>query len=95
MKQLKKSCLTLIDYFSKKTTTKTNCLPFEDERYKDGGVTFNEIYSKLPTTVTKDLKEALSPSVAFYAILHLANENQLRLIETSDNDFIIRQIIAE
>lgn len=67
-----------------------------DENYKDGVASFGIIYNSLPHMLTKTMAENLSPSIAFYSILHLANEHRLRLYRSSrDHDmnvFLIRQL---
>lgn len=66
----------------------------KDEEYAPGIASFQEIYTHLPEVLTTNMAEALSPSVAFYSILHLANDLNLRLIPQDDlNDFKIRQIL--
>uniref|UniRef100_A0A1A9ZP38 Condensin complex subunit 2 n=1 Tax=Glossina pallidipes TaxID=7398 RepID=A0A1A9ZP38_GLOPL len=60
-----------------------------DERYESGMASFNEIYAQLP----KDLSKDVSTSIAFNSILHLANEQGLRLISQEDlTDFKIRKL---
>lgn len=53
---------------------------------------FLKVYGCLPQLLTKSMQEALSPAVAFYSILHLANDHQLQLTNTTDDfDFEIKQ----
>lgn len=101
MKQMKSVCLNTIERQFEKTanrtfnhaTTSGNRL---DEAYRDGVASFGIIYNNLPHLLSKTMAENLSPSVAFYSILHLANEHRLRLYKsTKENDmniFFIRQL---
>lgn len=95
MKQLKQQCLDIIRKDCAQTTTKSD-LPRRSETLKEeyagGTSSFYQIYKELPQKLSKNMKEALSPAVAFYSILHLANDNNLRLIEDEANGFLIRQI---
>ena len=96
MKNLKRSCTTLL--------TKQLKRPFNDaempqhpipkeEQYQDGVASFHEIYDHLPELLTPSMTEALSTSIAFYSVLHLANEHNLRLIPQQDlKDFKIRKL---
>lgn len=99
MKQMKSVCLNTITKQCEKTSTRTfsHTNPRNtEERYKEGAASFGIIYNSLPHLLTKTMAENLSPSVAFYSILHLANEHRLRLYKsTKDNDmniFLIRQL---
>lgn len=57
-----------------------------------GCTTFLKVYGCLPHLLTKNMQEALSPAIAFYSILHLANDHQLRLTNVTDAfDFEIKQ----
>lgn len=95
MKQLKLCCLNIIRKDCAQSAKKTD-LPKRSvtlqEEYSDGASSFYQIYKELPQKLTKNMKEALSPAVAFYSILHLANDNCLRLIKDDEHGFIIRQI---
>lgn len=66
--------------------------PTHAEEYEPGAASFSRIYEKLPQILSKNMAEALSPSVAYYAILHLCNDNKLRLIADKKEGFFIRQI---
>ncbi|KAI8043299.1 condensin complex subunit 2 [Drosophila gunungcola] len=97
MKNLKKSCNSLIQ---KQLLTDVNeeTIPAhptkKDEHYAKGVASFHEVYNKLPNLLTTKMSDSLSPSVAFYAVLHLANDQKLRLIQQEDlDDFHIRQIL--
>uniref|UniRef100_A0A1B0FNQ5 Condensin complex subunit 2 n=1 Tax=Glossina morsitans morsitans TaxID=37546 RepID=A0A1B0FNQ5_GLOMM len=60
-----------------------------DERYEGGMASFIAIYAQLPNDLCKDV----STSIAFNSILHLANEQGLRLIPQEDHsDFKIRKL---
>ena len=67
-----------------------------DESYKPGFATFSSVYQNLSQHLTPTMAANLSPSVAFYGILHLCNENRLRLTkdETAGNEssFKIQEI---
>ncbi|XP_055903543.1 condensin complex subunit 2 [Eupeodes corollae] len=96
MKNLKKCCTHLMrNQMSKEFqgTIPELAIP-KDEEYAPGMASFQEIYTHLPEVLTTNMAEALSPSVAFYSILHLANDLNLRLIPQADlNDFKIRQVL--
>lgn len=95
MKQLKKCCTILIDQQMHETDKENLVQPpgFESEKYKGGVASFNKIYSNLPRLLTPSMNEALSTAVAFYSILHLANEANLRLVmDDKLKDFQIRKI---
>ncbi|XP_037710702.1 condensin complex subunit 2 [Drosophila subpulchrella] len=97
MKNLKKSCNSLIQ------KQLLNVVPEEtipshpkkkSEHYSKGVASFQEVYQKLPNLLTAKMADSLSPSVAFYAVLHLANDLKLRLIPQQDlEDFQIRQVL--
>ncbi|XP_053670361.1 condensin complex subunit 2 [Anopheles nili] len=55
-------------------------------------VTFTALYRKVPQLLSKTMRENISKSLAFYAVLHLANEKSL-LLERQDDlkDFMIRK----
>lgn len=99
MKQMKSVCLNTIKKQCEKTAGRqfSNIQQIrDDENYKEGAASFGIIYNSLPHLLTKTMAENLSPSIAFYSILHLANEHKLRLYKTTkDNDmniFLIRQL---
>lgn len=52
---------------------------------------FSETYHKIPSLLPQKMADNLSVALAFAALLHLANENTLRLEQTygSLDDFII------
>lgn len=97
---MKTVCLNTITKQCEKTSTRTfshsnaRC----EEKYKEGAASFGIIYNSLPHLLTKTMAENLSPSVAFYSILHLANEHRLRLYKSTKDDkndmniFLIRQL---
>lgn len=97
---MKSACLTTIQKQFEKTAGRPlhNIVSGKDEHYKDGVASFGIIYNSLPHSLTKTMAENLSPSVAFYSILHLANEHRLRLYKsTKENDmniFLIRQLVV-
>ncbi|XP_037024966.1 condensin complex subunit 2-like isoform X1 [Bradysia coprophila] len=95
MKQLKNVCLNIIRKECTQTAAKPD-LPSKSaslkEDYADGVASFYQLYKELPQKLTRNMKEALSPAVAFYSILHLANDNDFRLIKDEENGFLIRQI---
>lgn len=99
MKQMKKCCLQSICKQCEKNALRQFIRPQAapiEEQYKDGVASFSQIYSTLPKLLTKTMAENLTPSVAFYSILHLANEHRLRLYKSAKSDdpnvFLIRQI---
>ncbi|XP_050080254.1 condensin complex subunit 2 isoform X1 [Anopheles maculipalpis] len=55
-------------------------------------VTFTTLYRKVPQLLSKTMSENISKSLAFYAVLHLANEKSLLLGRQEDlKDFTIRK----
>lgn len=65
----------------------------ESEHYANGMASFKEVYDSLPSMLSTKMADSLSPSVALYAVLHLANDMRLRLIPQDDyENFIIRQV---
>lgn len=95
MKQLKHCCLNIIRKDCLQTAAKPDLQSKSvslKEDYVEGVASFYQLYKELPQKLTKNMKEALSPAVAFYSILHLANDNNFRLIQDDDNGFLIRQI---
>ncbi|XP_017782741.1 PREDICTED: condensin complex subunit 2 isoform X2 [Nicrophorus vespilloides] len=65
----------------------------EDMAAKEAhNINFSEIYKKLPTMIPKKMEEELSCPLAFFALLHLANEQNLKLLGSSDmTDIMIEQ----
>ncbi|XP_052891538.1 condensin complex subunit 2 [Anopheles moucheti] len=58
----------------------------------DAKITFTTLYRKVPHLLSKTMSENISKSLAFYAVLHLANEKCLLLDRQEDlNDFTIRK----
>lgn len=99
---MKTVCLSTIEKQFEKTAGRPlpNITAGKEEHYKDGAASFGIIYNSLPYSLTKTMAENLTPSVAFYSILHLANEHRLRLYKSmKENDmniFLIRQLeVAE
>ncbi|XP_055682088.1 condensin complex subunit 2-like [Lutzomyia longipalpis] len=75
MKQLKKACWHLISVGCGKT----------------GTISFMKLYRALPAQLSPMMRKNLSMALAFYAILHLANEHGLELIQRTDlKDFGIK-----
>uniref|UniRef100_A0A182P1B6 Condensin complex subunit 2 n=1 Tax=Anopheles epiroticus TaxID=199890 RepID=A0A182P1B6_9DIPT len=55
-------------------------------------ITFTALYRKVPQLLSKTMSENISKSLAFYAVLHLANEKSLLLGRQEDlKDFSIRK----
>uniref|UniRef100_A0A182K6E6 Condensin complex subunit 2 n=1 Tax=Anopheles christyi TaxID=43041 RepID=A0A182K6E6_9DIPT len=55
-------------------------------------ITFTTLYRKVPQLLSKTMSENISKSLAFYAVLHLANEKSLLLGRQEDlKDFTIRK----
>lgn len=53
-------------------------------------VVYSEIYNRLPLSITKEAAAQLSYPIAFMAILHMANEKNLRLIgDGHQSDFTV------
>lgn len=52
--------------------------------------TFKKVVASVPKLLTKQMQEAVSPAIAFLSVLHLANEQKLRLVSVDNNrDFLI------
>ncbi|KAM7354244.1 non-SMC condensin I complex subunit H [Cochliomyia hominivorax] len=97
MKNLKRSCTVLLTKQLKRPIAIPEELPKhpipKQEEYQDGVASFHEVYEHLPELLTQSMTEALSTSIAFYSVLHLANEHNLRLIPQEDlKDFKIRKV---
>lgn len=106
MKQLKKCTINLILKQCSVTAARSSLAPaavapvlspnkntnHDDETYEPGFASFSKIYEKLPYLLSKNMAEALSPSVAYYAILHLCNDHLLRLTVDEKEGFLIRKI---
>lgn len=55
--------------------------------------TFSEIYKEVPSRITDKMQQELSCPLAFVALLHLCNEQNLQLTGRSDlRDFTIEQV---
>ncbi|KAH8289997.1 hypothetical protein KR018_010101 [Drosophila ironensis] len=97
MKNLKKSCNSLIQKQMLSLAPEETIPPHprpKKENYSKGVASFRDMYTHLPALLTTKMSDSLSPSVAFYAVLHLANDLKLRLIPQEDlEDFKIRQVL--
>ncbi|KAH8352795.1 hypothetical protein KR084_006400, partial [Drosophila pseudotakahashii] len=97
MKNLKKSCNSLIQKQLLNAVPEESILSHpqkKNEHYSKGVASFKEVYRNLPNLLTTKMADSLSPSVAFYAVLHLANDLKLRLIPQENlEDFQIRQVL--
>ncbi|XP_013098760.1 condensin complex subunit 2 [Stomoxys calcitrans] len=96
MKNLKRSCTVLLQKQFKQPVRDeeipSHPIP-KQEQYQSGVGSFHEIYDHLPEILPKAMAESLSTSIAFYSVLHLANEFDLRLIPEEDlKDFKIRKV---
>lgn len=82
MKQLKTCCWKLINE-NKPTNTDSGtkkCVPMH----------FTNLIINLPKVLNKAMAENMSTSLAFYSVLHLANENNLVMTQSEDlRDFDI------
>ncbi|EDW25588.1 GL26677 [Drosophila persimilis] len=99
MKNLKKSCHSLIQKQLlnpvDETSVPSHSVP-KKESYAKGTASFQEVYRSLPDVFSDKMKDSLSPSVALYAVLHLANDMKLRLIPQENlEDFQIRQVLDD
>ncbi|KAH8274036.1 hypothetical protein KR044_008615 [Drosophila immigrans] len=96
MKNLKRSCNSLIQKQLLNDVMEESIpihLKSKQEHYAKGMASFKEVYDKLPNMLTAKMADSLSPSVALYAVLHLANDMRLRLIPQGDfENFTIRQV---
>ncbi|XP_017840342.2 condensin complex subunit 2 [Drosophila busckii] len=96
MKNLKRSCNCLIQKQLLNNVIEEEIPQHprpKEEHYTKGMASFTDIYDALPSIITGKMADSLSTSVALYAVLHLANDMQLRLISQNDlENFIIRQV---
>ncbi|XP_011190547.1 condensin complex subunit 2 isoform X1 [Zeugodacus cucurbitae] len=97
MKNLKRCCTQLINKQIKEATPSAD-IPqhpiIREEHFVDGMASFKDVYEHLPEILSQNMVESLSPSIAFYSVLHLANDYNLRLIPQQDlEDFKIRQLM--
>ncbi|KAL7739853.1 hypothetical protein ACLKA6_003294 [Drosophila palustris] len=99
MTNLKKSCKFLIQKQLLNGTPEEKIPTHrkaEQEHYAKGMASFKEVYATLPNMLSAKMADSLSPSVALYAVLHLANDGRLRLIPHDDfENFTIRQVTDE
>lgn len=57
-------------------------------------INFGSLFKKLPTKLSNNMKESLSIPLSLLAVLHLANEKGLSLVNNSDyTDFTIRGLM--
>ncbi|XP_050095283.1 condensin complex subunit 2 [Anopheles aquasalis] len=102
MKQLKYNCWRLINsYISPEGPAATQqsqpsaddpqlTLPPATQSAEDHKISFTKLYEKVPQLLSKSMSENISKALAFYAVLHLANEKSLRLEGQADmKDFVI------
>uniref|UniRef100_U5EZU8 Condensin complex subunit 2 n=1 Tax=Corethrella appendiculata TaxID=1370023 RepID=U5EZU8_9DIPT len=91
MKQLKTSCWRLINEKSIiSDTSRESQQPPPDVAAGAKVLNFNKLYKDLPSQLSKTMSENISTSLAFYSVLHLANEKSLRLEQMTDlEDFKI------
>ncbi|XP_039951582.1 condensin complex subunit 2 [Bactrocera tryoni] len=97
MKNLKRCCTQLINKQIKEPTPPEQ-IPqhpiIQEEHFAAGMASFKDVYEHLPDVLSQNMVEALSPSIAFYSVLHLANDFNLRLIPQQNlEDFKIRQLM--
>ncbi|XP_016961703.1 condensin complex subunit 2-like [Drosophila biarmipes] len=97
MKNLKRSCNSLIQK-QLLNDVPEDVVPShprkKDEQYAKGVASFQKVYEELPNHLTPKMADSLSPAVAFYSVLHLANDSKMRLIPQEDlKDFKIRKIL--
>ncbi|XP_035791930.1 condensin complex subunit 2-like [Anopheles albimanus] len=102
MKQLKYNCWRVINsYVTPEAPAATQPsqpsgddtqlpLPPATQSADDRKIKFSKLYQKVPQLLSKSMSENISKALAFYAVLHLANEKSLRLEGQADlKDFII------
>lgn len=90
MKQLKRFSLESINNQFFTTRDQTDLKHYGDETYLPGIATFSEVYKSLSHDLPKSMIEVLSPSIALYSVLHLCNENNLRILSQRNlKDFTI------
>uniref|UniRef100_A0A182MED7 Condensin complex subunit 2 n=1 Tax=Anopheles culicifacies TaxID=139723 RepID=A0A182MED7_9DIPT len=103
MKQLKYNCWRLINSHvqveigppptQNPSQQDESSMPPPSQTQSDvGKITFTTLYRKVPQLLSKTMNENISKSLAFYAVLHLANEKSLVLEQQEDlKDFTIRK----
>ncbi|XP_049539308.1 condensin complex subunit 2 [Anopheles darlingi] len=102
MKQLKYSCWRVINSYitpEEPAATQQSQLAEDDPQLPlppatqsadDRQIKFSKLYQKVPQLLSKSQSENISKALAFYAVLHLANEKSLRLEGQADfKDFVI------
>ncbi|XP_052872824.1 condensin complex subunit 2 [Anopheles cruzii] len=101
MKQLKNGCWRVISSHlaadapltQPTQDTQTDPLPapaLSQAANLSGPLRFSRVYAKVPQLLSKTMSENVSKSLAFYAVLHLANEKKLKLQGQKDlQDFTI------
>lgn len=74
VKRLKKSMLELIKL---PISQNDSLIPSQDEpaTQTDEPIKFKELYTQLPSKISKPMAKDMSPQIAFVTLLHLANEN--------------------
>lgn len=93
MKQLKRCGLQSINNQLVDSRDEQTPESYKHEKYVPGTATFSGIYNKLPQMLTKTMAEGLSPAVALYSVLHLCNDNNLRIFPQEDlKDFKIKKL---
>lgn len=99
MKNLKRSCNSLIQKQLLNEISEQEIPAHsksESEHYTKGMASFNQVYDSLPNELPLKMIDSVSPPVALFAVLHLANDMKLRLIPQDDcENFAIRQIADE
>ncbi|XP_063700723.1 condensin complex subunit 2-like [Culicoides brevitarsis] len=80
MKQLKSKCWNLISELPGKTSAETA----NGETVKE--IEFKDVYDNLPKVLTKSMAENMSTGLAFYSLLHLANEKGIEIVQHEDLD---------
>ncbi|XP_058129260.1 condensin complex subunit 2 [Anopheles ziemanni] len=99
MKQLKFNCWRLINaqlqaeqtVIPPTQTASQPEVPLMPTQSDQGQINFNTLYRKVPLLLSKTMSENVTKSLAFYAVLHLANEKSLSLERQEDlTDFNIK-----
>lgn len=94
MKLLKRcSLLSITNQLLLESGERTSLKRYRDESYLPGTATFSGTYHNLLRGLPRTNAEELTPSLAFYSVLYLCNEHNLRIFPQEDlKDFKIRKL---
>lgn len=99
VKEIRQSSSTNIDESDLEVASETDSASVasnrggRDDEYEKGAAQFSKIYKQLPQILDAKNAEVTSFAIAFYAVLHLANEQNLHLFQQPNlQDFHIRKL---